>query len=160
MVAEQSATIRWVANAKVMEMVSEEKLDRVWGSSGVKESVEVDLEREFACRTTFWVDGFDEKTARNMKFDEAMQKRTCAKFGQSEPSVGGPWKKIVYMDDERWFLAAEVQKVTEVEAEENIETNGVLRPVILEEKDELGQLIEELPQMEEVVENVVQGGHN
>ena len=50
--------------------------------------------------------------------------------------------------------------MTEVEAEENVETNGVLRPVILEEKDELGQLIEELPQMEEVVENVVQGAHN
>ena len=86
------------------------------------------------------MDGLDEKSARNVKVDEAMQGRTPAKFGQPEPSVRGTWKKIVYMDDERWFWAAEVQNVTEVEAEENVETSGVLRLVILEEKDEFGSV--------------------
>ena len=117
MAAERSATIRQEANAKTMGTVHEEKLDRTTsGSSSVdEENVEVELESEPVCRTE-----------RDVKVDEALQKRILAEFGQSESSVCGTWKKIVYMDDERWFSVVEERHMANVEVlrTQDIEKTG------------------------------------
>ena len=54
------------------------------------------------------------------------------------------------------FVIQQVRNVTEIEAEENVEACEALHPGMLEVKDELDQVVEELPQLDE--EDAVHGG--
>ena len=98
MVAERSATIREEANVKTIGMVLEEKLYRTaLGSSSIdEEDAEVELENE----PVRW-------TEKDVEIDGALQKWTLGEFDQSELSICGTWRNVVYMDDEKWFFVEE-----------------------------------------------------
>ena len=75
-------------------MVLEEKLDRTaLGRSSIdEEDAEVELENE----PVRWKE-------KDVEIDSAMQKWTLGEFDQSELSMCGTWRKVVYNDDEKWW---------------------------------------------------------
>ena len=87
------------------------------GSSSIdEEDAEVELENE----PVRW-------TERDVEGDGATQKWTLGEFDQSELSMCGTWRQVVYMDDEKWFS---------VEEERNMAKAEVLRMQVIERTGE------------------------
>ena len=88
---------------KMIGMVLEEKLDRTAvGSSNI------DAEAELENEPVRW-------TEKDVEIDGALQKWMVGEFDQSELSMCSTWRKVVYMDDEKWISVKEERNTAKAE---------------------------------------------